>query len=235
MASPALHPHEGQAFATLRDALDSRHRPASPDAFVQPDGTTLPTGLPAVDRVLAGGFPRGGIATLEGPVSSGRSALAARVLTAATARGGLGALVERRADPCGIFFPPSLAAAGVRLERLAIVRVDTPLEVVRAADILLRSAAFQAIVIPAVAFRAAGWSRLASHAHRAGALLLVVGTEIPGELGAFAALRADCVLERIDWVGAPGPFRALAGYELSVRVRKHKRASAGGEAHVTIR
>lgn len=222
-------------FAALRDALEVRYRTASPGAFVQAEGTALGTGFVGLDRALAGGFPKGAISTLEGPASSGRSALAACVLAVATAGGGAAALVEWRADPNGFFFPPSLQNAGVTLERLAIVRVDTALGVVRAADILLRSAAFKAIVIPAVSYRAAAWSRLASLAHRAGAVLLAVGSEAPSELRYFASLRVESRLARIDWIGAPGPFRALAGYELCAQVCKHKRAAPGGEARVAAR
>jgi hypothetical protein len=48
-------------------------------------------------------------------------------------------------------------------------------------------------------------------------------------------LRVTCALGRIDWNGAPGPFRALAGYELDVRVDKHKRAIPNGAARVAVR
>ena len=169
-------------------------------------------------------FPKGAISTLEGAASSGRSALAARVLANATADGGAGALVEWHADPNGSFFPPSLETAGVALERLVIVRAGGPLDVVRAADILLRSGAFNVIVIPAVASRAAAWSRLANLAHRAGAVLLAVGTQACDELRYFASLRVECALGSVDWTGAPGPFRKLCGYDVCTQICKHKRA-----------
>ena len=221
------------SFAALRDALDVRFRTASPAAFVQPEGTVLATGVASVDRALAGGFPKGAISTLEGPPSSGRSALAARVLAVATRGGGAAALVESHSS--GFIFPPSLEEAGVALGRLAIVRVRSPLDVIRATDIVLRSGAFKAIVIPIVSFRATAWSRLASLVHRAGTVLLAVGYTAPAELRYAAALRATCALRRIDWTGAPGPFRALAGYELDVRVDKHKRANPNGAARIAVR
>ena len=211
------------AFAALRDALDSRYRSASAGAFELADGSMLESGLLH--------FPKGSISTLEGAASSGRSALAARVLADATADGGAGALVEWRADPNGFFFPPSLETAGVALQRLVIVRAGEPLDVVRAADILLRSAAFNVIVIPAVASRAAAWSRLANLAHRAGAVLLAVGTACD-ELRYFASLRVECTLESIDWIGAPGPFRKLCGYDVCTQICKHKRAIPTGRARI---
>ena len=221
------------SFAALRDALDIRFRTASPETFVQPEETVLATGLPSIDRALAGGFPKGAISTLEGPPTSGRTALAARVLAAATARGGAAALIESRTD--GLVWAPGLEEAGVVLARLALVRVETPLEVVRAADILLRSAAFKAIVMPIVAFRAAAWPRLSGLAHRAGAVLLAAGIEAPSELRYAAVLRVECELARIDWTGAPGPFRALQGYELCARTIKHKRATPQQEARTAVR
>jgi len=215
------------AFAALREALDIRHRPASLGAFVQTDGRAL-----GIDALA---FPKGAIATLEGAASSGRSALAARLLAEATNAGGVGALVDWPADPGGSFFPPSLQAAGVSLERLLIVRAATPLDVVRAADILLRSAAFRTIVIPAVASRAAVWSRLASLAHRANAMLVALGCEPCEEARYFASLRVDCAIEHVAWIGAPGPFRALTGYDVHVAVRKHKRAVPNMHARFAVR
>ena len=215
------------AFAALREALDIRHRPASMGAFVQPGERTL-----GVDALT---FPKGAISTLEGAASSGRSALAARLLAEATGGGGAGAVVTWNADPNGSFFPPALQAAGVVLERLLFVRVETPLDVVRATDILLRSAAFKAVVIPAVASRAAVWSRLASLAHRANAVLVALGSEACDELRYFASLRVDCALAHIAWTGAAGPFRALAGYDVCAEIRKHKRAIPSAHARIAVR
>lgn len=214
------------AFAALRDALDSRYRSASTGAFELAGGSMLETGLLH--------FPKGAISTLEGAASSGRSALAARVLADATADGGAGALVEWHADPNGFFFPPSLETAGVALERLVIVRAYEPLDVVRAADILLRSGAFNVIVIPAVPSRAAAWSRLANLTHRAGVVLLAVGTQACDELRYFASLRIECALESIDWIGAPGPFRKLCGYDVCTQICKHKRAIPTGRTRIKV-
>ena len=226
------------AFAALRDALDVRYRTASSAAFVQAQGTVLATGLESLDRALSGGFPKGAISTLEGAASSGRTALSASLLATASADGGAAALVDWRDDPAGSVFAPSLAAAGVALERLLIVRVGAALDVMRAADILLRSGAFGAVVIPAVSassrIGAATWTRLANLAHRADAVLLVVGSEISTELSYFASLRVECALERTLWDGAPGLFRRFAGYELCAQVRKHKRAAPGGEARLQV-
>jgi len=186
------------------------------------------SGIPELDLALHGGFTRGTIATLEGAASSGRTAVAARLLAVATASG-LGAVVGEG------FFPPALAAAGVRLERLLLVPVREPLAAARAADILLRSGAFGVIVIPALpsgrGTGAATWTRLASLAHRANAVLVALGVEASNELRYFASLRIETAIERVQWNGPCGHLCELAGYAVGATVRKHKRAAPGRTAH----
>jgi hypothetical protein len=217
------------AFAALRERLDRRHRETTAAAFALGEEAMVRTGIGSLDTALGGGFPRGTIGTLEGPPSSGRSALAARLLAAATRRG-LGAAI-------GVdLFPPALAAAGVRLERLLIVRVGDPVEAARAADIVVRSGAFTVVVIPALpsgrGTGSATWTRLASLAHRANALLIALGDEASAELRYFASLRLETSIERVRWNGPPGHLGELAGFDVRAVVRKHKRAAPVGDALV---
>ena len=217
-----------EALEGLRSALRVRHREASDAAFVRGEDL-VPTGFPELDRALAGGFPRGIIATLEGPPSSGRCTLVARLLATATARG-LGALVQT--GEMGTLYPPALEAAGVALDRLLVVPASGAVGVARAADILLRSAAFTIVAIPAVALRATAWTRLAGLAHRANALLVAVGTEASSELRYFASLRVRLQLARVRWAGRTGPFATLAGYDVRAEVLKSKRGAPGKSALV---
>jgi hypothetical protein len=218
------------AFAALREALDRRHREASAAAFALGDDAIVRTEIPEVDRILGGGFPRGTIAALEGAPSSGRSALAARLLAEATGRG-LGALIGND------LFPPALAAAGVRLERLLCVPVTDPVAAARAADIVLRSGAFTVVVIPALpsgrGTGSATWTRLASLAHRANALLVALGVEPSSELRYFASVHVETTIERVRWNGESGHLCELAGYDVRATVRKHKRAAPGASATFT--
>jgi len=218
------------AFADLRQRLDHRFRDTTAAAFTLSEEAVAASGIPAFDRVLGGGFPRGTIGTLEGAPSSGRTALAARLLAVATRRG-LGAVVGDD------LFPPALAAAGVRLERLLIVPAGEPVEAARAADILLRSGSFGVIVIPALpSGRATGpatWTRLASLAHRANAVLLALGTEVSGELRYFASVRVETAIERVRWNGPAGHFGELAGYDVRATIRKHKRSAPGASVLIT--
>ncbi len=215
-----------EAFAALRAELESRHRETVAAAFVPAVGTIVATGVEALDRALAGGFPRGAIATIEGPPSSGRTTIAARLLAQAT-QAGLGAVVGTE----GIY-PPALAAAGVDLQRLMIVPAHEPLGAARATDILVRSAAFAVVVIPALpkmpGISAATWTRLAGLAHRANTALVAVGVEASEELRYFASLRVETAIERVRWNGQSGICAELWGYDVRATVRKHKRAAPGG-------
>lgn len=214
-------------LAALRERLEHRHRETTAAAFALGEEARLRTGVEPLDAALGGGFPRGTIGTLEGPPSSGRSALAARLLAAATERG-LGALVGVE------LFPPALAAAGVRLERLLIVRTAEPLEASRAADIIVRSGAFSVVIVPTIpSGRRTGsamWSRLASLTHRANALLIALGDEASAELRYFASVRLETSLECVRWNGRSGHLGELAGFDVRAVVRKHKRAVPVGEA-----
>jgi len=226
----ATHPMTpNPAFEALRERLNRTHREATAAAFALGDEALVRTGFGELDRILGGGFHRGTIATLEGPPSSGRSAIAARLLAVATRRG-LGALI-------GIdLFPPALAAAGVRLDRLLVVPVREPLAVARAADVALRSHAFSVVVMAALpsgrGTGSATWTRLASLAHRANAALIAVGDEASTELRYFASVRLSTTIERVRWNGPAGHLGELAGYDVRATVHKHKRAAPVGDALV---
>lgn len=163
------------AFEELRERLRPTAMPAHRER--------LSSALPALDRALGGGFPKGALTTLEGPPSSGRWALASRLLAQGTRRG-LAAVVD-----AGAIYPPGLAAAGVSLERLVVVSVAAPVTAARAADALLRSRVCGVVALDAPALRAPLWVRLAALAQKNGALLLVVARQPPAELAAAAGLR----------------------------------------------
>lgn len=218
------------SLQSLRAALSTGHRAASPAAFTCAEEDLIRSGLGELDAALGGGFPRGIVATLEGPPGSGRSALAARLLAGATSGGGLGALIESPAGPEGSFYPPALAAAGVDLQRLLVVPARDAAGVARAADILLRAAAFGVVVIPTVTLKATAWTRLASLAHRANVLLLALGTGASDELRYFASLRVRLQPSHVRWAGGEGLFCTLAGIAVEASVLKHKRAAPGKRA-----
>ncbi len=110
----------GSTKRALEDLLRARrlHKDVPPlrgeGRRLQPLGT----GVPAVDAVLAGGFPRGRLSELRGPTSSGRTGLLFSVLAGVTRNCGLVAFV----DPLDRLDPSSAAAAGIDLTRLLWLR-----------------------------------------------------------------------------------------------------------------
>jgi hypothetical protein len=187
---------------------------------------TVATAIPELDRLLAGGFPSGSVATLEG--ATGRWSVAAGLVSAMTRR----SLVAILDD--GALYPPGLADAGACLERVLIVPVRKALEVARAADILLRSRICRLILMPAIAVRDSIWARLATLAHRNGVLLIVMATRAGAALSAAAELRLHCTLERIIMRGTHGLWGGFAGFELRVNLRKHKHILPGRQARVRV-
>lgn len=136
-----------------------------------------PSGLAGVDPALpGGGFPRGAISELAGGHASGKTAVALAVL-AALGEKDVFAWVDGR----GEIYPPAVAARGVDLGRLLIVRPgaapftpsgshaapgpgeDRTLQAcLWAAEALLGSAAFAAVVMDVPLRRAGrGWDAMA--------------------------------------------------------------------------
>lgn len=87
------------------------------------------SGVPELDAALGGGFPRGSLVEVCGPVSSGRTSLSLAALAHATKWGQACAII----DVSDALDPMSLAAAGVDLSRLLWIRCgetakDNPLQ-----------------------------------------------------------------------------------------------------------
>jgi hypothetical protein len=209
-------------FESLKAGLDFR----TGGRIVAARGDALTSGFPELDRALRGGFPRGTIASLEGPPSSGRTALLAAVLAEAT-QAGLAAIVDD-----GTLYPPDLARAGVQLERVLIAQADAPVTVARCTDIMLRSRAFGVVAMPVVQLRATVWSRLCGLAQKAGAVLLALGVHANTELAYFASTRVRCAIDSVVWSGETGTLCELAGYDVSAYVLKARRSSPGAIAHL---
>lgn len=123
--------------------------PALGSRFVRPgrllvEPGRVPTGLPVVDALLGGGFPRGRLSEVVGTRSSGRTTVLLHTLARATARGELGALV----DVTDGLDPASARAVGVALDRLLWVRgAGSVLTGLRAADVLLRGGGFGVVAV----------------------------------------------------------------------------------------
>lgn len=103
-----------------------------------------PLPLAGLVRLWPNGLPRGTLCEIQGPRSSGRTAVYLHILAQATGRGEICALV----DANDAFDPAAAAAAGVRLERLLWVRCRGNLEhAMRAADLLLHAGGFGMVAL----------------------------------------------------------------------------------------
>ena len=107
------------------------------------DRVRIASGVATLDELLGGGWPQGKVGELVGPVSSGRSAVAAATVAAAAARGEVTAWL----DAADAFDPASVAAAGVDLDRLLWVRPRGIGETVRAAELVLETGGFTVVVL----------------------------------------------------------------------------------------
>jgi recombination protein RecA len=109
---------------------------------------TIPTGALALDLALGvGGLPRGRVTEIYGPESSGKSTLAMHVVAEAQRNGGICAYIdaEHAMDPV------YARAIGVDVDELLISQPDTGEQALEIADMLVRSAAVDVVVIDSVA------------------------------------------------------------------------------------
>ena len=109
---------------------------------------SIPTGALALDLALGiGGLPRGRVTEIFGPESSGKSTLAMHVVAEAQRNGGICAYIdaEHAMDPV------YARAIGVDIDELLISQPDTGEQALEIADMLVRSAAIDVVVIDSVA------------------------------------------------------------------------------------
>jgi len=109
---------------------------------------SIPTGALALDVALGiGGIPRGRIAEIFGPESSGKTTLALHLVAEAQRNGGICAFIdaEHALDPV------YARAIGVDVDELLISQPDTGEQALEITDTLVRSGAIDIIVIDSVA------------------------------------------------------------------------------------
>jgi len=108
----------------------------------------ISTGSIALDIALgAGGVPRGRVVEIYGPEGSGKTTLALHVIAEAQKRGGVSAFVDAE----HALNVELVERIGVDLENLLISQPDTGEEALEITDTLVRSGAFDVVVIDSVA------------------------------------------------------------------------------------
>jgi recombination protein RecA len=147
-------------------------------------------------------------------------------LTAATA---LVLEAQLRGEPVGwiatgdsTFYPPDVAASGVDLDALVVVRATNATQAARAADHLLRSGGFAVLVMDLAtdsSLRMPVQSRLSglAHAHRSAVVCLTRKTADMPSIGSLISIRGETTLTR----------EGFDRYAWEVHVIKDKRRGPG--------
>jgi hypothetical protein len=202
--------------ALLRDLGPSLRRGAGPTVPL----TRCPTGLPGIDRLLGGGFPRGRLSEISGAACCGRTSLALALLARTTAAGEVVALV----DGADAFDPPSAAGAGVDLSRVLWVRTSEIPDALRSTEHLLAARGFALVLLDLAAGRqtpapipSSAWPRLKRAAAGTDTALVVLGDR------RLADTFADLVIEMSGaeprFQGTPTLLEGLDGKVQLVRNR----------------
>lgn len=133
----------------------------------------------ALDGALGGGFPRGRLSEIVGPPSCGKTAVLYGLLTAATARGEVVALV----DLADAFTPAAAAAAGVDLASTLWVRPPSVIAALRCTELLLDAGGFGVVAVDLGGTRHparlehGAWARLARAVERSSTVAAVLARE----------------------------------------------------------
>ena len=226
----SLREPAGPAAPALSDAAKSQRLDAllrDLAADIQPGGAAelstarLASGLPAIDRLLGGGFPRGRLVEIAGPVSSGRTSLAHALLAATTRRGALASVI----DAADAFDPNAADAAGIDLARVLWARPTGISEALRCAEHVLSGGGFELVIVD-LAFAAArerpriaesAWPRLRKSAASAEAGLVLLTRERLA--GASADLALEFAVARARFAAQPSWLEAL---ESDVRLVRNR-------------
>ena len=180
------------------------------------------TAVPALDRLLDGGLPRGHLVELVGGRSSGRFSTLLSALAAVTGAGEAAALVD-----LGDGLDPAVAESmGMDLERLLWLR-PTGLKQALAGTEMLLGAGFPLVALdlgnpPVRGGRGveAVWLRLARTARSHGAALLVGSPYRVSGTAAGAVLKAGRA--RAVWQGGEGSPWLLGGFTSQIEIEKHR-------------
>lgn len=136
----------------LRDALADLERRYGPDTMTTAGQLraveVVPSGYPALDQALGiGGFPRGRIADIYGPHSSGKTTLCLRIIGQAQKAGGQAAFIDTE----HALSPAWAVRQGVDPARLLVSRPRTGEQVVEIVETLIGSGALAVVVVDSAA------------------------------------------------------------------------------------
>ncbi len=146
----------------------------------------VPTGLARLDRALPhGGLPGGAVTEILSPFDGvGATTLALRAAVAAAQRSRPVVVVDTRGD----FYPPAMWRLGMEVDRLLVIRVRRPDEVVWAVDQSLRCSAVAAVVAAVPRLDDAASRRLQLAAENGGGVAILLRPDSRGR-HSFAAVQ----------------------------------------------
>lgn len=220
--SPALRRLRSSLPQELRPRLVSARELSRSLRDEEEEHPPFRTAVPALDRLLDGGLPRGHLVELVGARSSGRFSTLLAALAAATGAGEAAALVD-----LGDGLDPAVAESmGMDLERLLWLR-PTDLKQALAGTEMLLGAGFPLVALdlgnpPVRGGRGveAVWLRLARAARSHGAALLVGSPYRVSGTAAGAVLKAG--RSRAVWQGGEGSPWLLGGFDSHLEIEKHR-------------
>jgi hypothetical protein len=208
----------GVAVLHLRSELQARF-----DVPFQVPGSSakeqFATGIPAIDRLTAGGIPRGTLTEICGTESSGRTALVFALLGQATQCGECCAWIDTE----GAFDPASAIEAGVALDRVLWVNCGGNAQhALKSTDLLIQAGGFGLVVLDmgdmpdATARRIplASWFRLRHAAERTGTTLIALERQINAR--SCSTLQIEMRRKKPVWIG-----KLLRGIAAQAESRKH--------------
>jgi recombination protein RecA len=110
--------------------------------------TVIPTGSLALDLALGvGGIPRGRVIEVFGPEGSGKTTVSLHMIAEAQAKGGIAAFIDAE----HALDPTYARELGVDIDELLVSQPDSGEQALEIADMLVRSAALDIVVIDSVA------------------------------------------------------------------------------------
>jgi len=190
----------------------------------------LGSGVPAIDRLLGGGFPRGRLSEICGGASSGRTSLALALLAHTTREGRVCAVV----DPADGFDPRAAEEAGVVLDRVLWARAPGLRPALRAAERLLEAEGFALVLLDCtaqgLAAPDASWKRLARTASGSNAALVLLSLARAAGTAAEIALEMRALHARFS--GAPALLECL---EAEACVLRSRAGPTGERARLRLR
>jgi hypothetical protein len=181
----------------------------------------LPSAVTCVDALLDGGWPRGRVSEVLGPLSSGKTSLVLTLLAAATRRGEVVACV----DLADALHPQSIARAGADLQRVLWVRPPSVTDAMRCTELLVHAGGFALVVLdlgaqPPRRLPSHVWPRLMRAAEQSYTAVIVLAPQ--RVTGSFSALSLGVRARTALW---QGPL--FEGFDMLLELTRNKLGAPG--------